>query len=104
MINKYVTVRSNAILPDRYFCQCVLLPKYEGQKLNMGKICPIKLIEIEKKFTIICSFCPVILSATGLINDLVNRIIDTTNYFFLHKHKDISYINERFVRIDCGGL
>ena len=48
MINKLVSVRSDAILPDRYFCQRVLLPKYEGQKLNMGKICPIKLIEIEK--------------------------------------------------------
>ena len=55
MINKSVSVRSNGILPDRYFCQPVLLPKYEGKKVNMGKICPIMgkicpimKIEIEK--------------------------------------------------------
>ena len=74
----------------------------------MGKICPImgkNLSDYEdrdrKKFTY-GSFCPIVSSATGLTNNLVNRIIDTTNYFFLHKLKGISYINERFVRIEYG--
>ena len=39
-------------------------------------------------------------SVIGLINDPVNRIVDTTNYFFLRRFKDIAYISESFVRID----
>ena len=102
MINKSISVRSNAILSDQNFCQRILLPKYNGKKVNIRKLCPIKLIELNKIFTIICSFCPITSSLIGLINDPVNRIIDTTNYLFLCTFKDISYINERFVRIDYG--